>query len=77
MFHRRLRNLLRRPTRLHYTAHPTNQRLSTAYMLLEQIGPNTGQILCSTWEEHKDDTFRRQKLFRGMARIILSMASVP
>jgi hypothetical protein len=46
-----------------YTAHPTSQRYSTAYMLLEYIGPNTGQMLSSTWEKHRNDPLRRQKLF--------------
>jgi hypothetical protein len=46
-------------------------------MLLEYIGPNTGQMLSSTWEKHRNDPFRRQKLFRGMARLILSLASIP
>jgi hypothetical protein len=77
MFQRRLRNLLRRHTLSPYTADPTSQRLSTAYMILEYIGPNTGQMLSSTWEKHRNDPFRRQKLFRGMARLMLSLANIP
>ncbi|KAH8795025.1 hypothetical protein F5882DRAFT_397391 [Hyaloscypha sp. PMI_1271] len=40
-------------------------------MLLEYICPNTGQMLSSTWEKHRNDPLRRQKLFQGMARLIL------
>jgi hypothetical protein len=50
-------------------------RLSTAYMLLEYIGPNTGQMLFITWEKHRNDPLRRQKLFQGMARLILSFGA--
>jgi hypothetical protein len=60
-----------------YTAHPTSQRLPTAYMLLEYIGPSTGQMLSRTWEKHRNDPFWRQKLFRGIARLILSLACIP
>lgn len=77
MFQRRLRNLLRCHTLSPYTAHPTSQRLPTAYMLLEYIGSNTGQMLSNTWEKHRNDPLRRQKLFRGMARLILSLACIP
>ncbi|PVH73959.1 hypothetical protein DL98DRAFT_519593 [Cadophora sp. DSE1049] len=55
MFQRRLRNLLRCHTLSPYTAHTTSQRLSAAYMLLEYIGLNTGQMLSNTWEKHRND----------------------
>jgi hypothetical protein len=77
MFQRHLRNLLRCHTLSLYTLHPTSQRLSTAYMILEYIGPNTGQMLSSSWEKHRNDPFRRQNLFRGMARFMLSLANIP
>ena len=77
MLHRRLRNLLRCHTLSPYTAHPTNQQLSAAYMILEYIGPDTGQMLSSTWKKHRNDPFRRQNLFRGMARLMLSLANIP
>ncbi|KFZ00904.1 hypothetical protein V501_10365 [Pseudogymnoascus sp. VKM F-4519 (FW-2642)] len=50
MFQRRLRDLLRCHTLSPYTAHPTSQRLSAAYMILEYISPDMGQMLSSTWE---------------------------
>ncbi|KAH8772443.1 hypothetical protein F5882DRAFT_174322 [Hyaloscypha sp. PMI_1271] len=77
MFQRGLRNILRCPTLSYYTAHPTSQRPPTAYMLLEYIGPNTGQMLSNTWERHRNDPIRRQNLFRGMSRLILSLARIP
>jgi hypothetical protein len=46
-------------------------------MILEYISPDTGQMLSSTWEKHRNDQFRKQKLFRGMARLMLSLANIP
>ena len=77
MLQRHLRNLLRCNTLSPYTAHPTNQQLSAAYIILEYIGLDTGQMLSSTWEKHRNDPFRRQNLFRGMARLMLSLANIP
>jgi hypothetical protein len=45
-------------------------------MILEYISPDMGQMLSSTWEKHQNDPSRRQKLFRGMARLMLSLASI-
>jgi hypothetical protein len=47
-----------------YTVHSTSQRISTAYMILEYIGPNTGQMLFSSWEKQRKDAFCRQNLFQ-------------
>lgn len=77
MFQRRLRDLLRCHTLSPYTAHPTSQRLSAAYMILEYISPDMGQLLSSTWDKHQNDPSRRQKFFRGMARLMLSLANIP
>ncbi|KAH7418655.1 hypothetical protein BKA64DRAFT_717335 [Cadophora sp. MPI-SDFR-AT-0126] len=77
MFQRRLRSLLRCHTLSPYGAHPTSQRLSAAYMILEYIGPDTGHMLSSTWEKHRKDPSHRQNLFRGMARLMLSLANIP
>ena len=46
-------------------------------MLLEHIGPHIGEELSITWDEHRKDPIREQNLFRGMARIILSLARIP
>ncbi|QPH05449.1 hypothetical protein C2857_003238 [Epichloe festucae Fl1] len=66
------------PSPSRYTANPTNHRLPTAYVLLEHIGPDVGQMLSNTWadERYQNDPLRRKRLFRGMARVILSLARV-
>ena len=46
-------------------------------MLLEYIIPNTGQILSSTWEKHRNNPLQRQKLFQDMAHLILSLGNIP
>ncbi|KAH8595366.1 hypothetical protein B0O99DRAFT_512161, partial [Bisporella sp. PMI_857] len=71
---RRPRNSLRYPTLSYYTAHPTSRQPPTAYMLLEYFDPNTGQMLSKAWKEHRNDPLRRQKLFQGMARMMLPLA---
>lgn len=77
MFQRSSRNYLRYPTLSQYVLSPTHLRLPTAYMLLEYIGPDKGEMLSDTWDRHRSDLVRRQKLFRGMARLILSLARIP
>ncbi|PBP23786.1 hypothetical protein BUE80_DR005423 [Diplocarpon rosae] len=71
------RNLFRHHTLSPYSAHPTRQKLSVAYMILEYIRPDTGQMLSSTLEKYRKDPLHRQNLFRGMARLMLSLASIP
>jgi hypothetical protein len=46
-------------------------------MILEYISPDTGKMLSSTWEKHRSEPLRRQTLFRGMARLMLSLANIP
>jgi len=77
MFQRFSRNLLRYPALSRYAPSPTYLRLPTAYMLLEYIGHDKGEVLSNTWDRHRRDPVRRQKLFRGMARLILSLARIP
>lgn len=52
-------------------------RLDTGYMLLEFIEPSEGQMLSSTWQDHEKDSVRLKNLFRGMARVMLSLARIP
>jgi len=74
-----LRSLLGFPGFLScYTAHPASHlRLPAAYTLLEYIGPNTGRMLSETWETLRGDQHRQQRLFRGLSRILISLARVP
>lgn len=51
--------------------------IPAAYMLLEHIGPSTGQMLSKTWNEHRQDPRLRQTLFRGIAHLIISLARLP
>ncbi|KAK7398606.1 hypothetical protein QQX98_012015 [Neonectria punicea] len=60
-----------------YTSHPTTYCLSTAYMLLEHVGSDTSQMLSITWGKHRSDPARRQRLFRGISRLMLSLARIP
>lgn len=46
-------------------------------MLLEYIGPETGEMLSKSWREHMDDLDRRRRLFDGISRIMLSLARIP
>ncbi|PKS08632.1 hypothetical protein jhhlp_005019 [Lomentospora prolificans] len=60
-----------------YISHPTMHRLSTPYMLLEDVSSDTSEMLSNTWDEHRTDPARRKRLFRGIAQLMLSLARVP
>lgn len=76
-FKRHLNDLLHRDIPSCYTLHPSRHHLPTAYMLLEHIGPNVGQMLSNTWPRQLNDLERRERLFRGISRAMLSLARVP
>ncbi|POR32377.1 Uncharacterized protein TPAR_07412 [Tolypocladium paradoxum] len=65
------------PTLSRYTLNPTTYRLPTAYMILEHIDSNMGQLLSHSWDMHRRDPSYRRRLFQGMAHLILSLARVP
>ncbi|KAI5860294.1 hypothetical protein GGS23DRAFT_582044 [Durotheca rogersii] len=46
-------------------------------MILEYLGPETGRMLSDTLDMYREDEARRQRLFRGMSRIMISLARVP
>jgi hypothetical protein len=46
-------------------------------MLYEYIGPETGEVLSDIWNQQREDPVWKQNLFRGMARLILSLARIP
>ncbi len=77
MARRYLCALLRYPVPSQYTPNPAPHTLRTGYLLLEYIEPSTGQMLSNTWGKHQEDPARKQNLFRGIARLILSLARVP
>ncbi|CAG2005704.1 unnamed protein product [Fusarium graminearum] len=68
---------LRYPVLSDYVRDKAAPAVGTAYMLLEYIGPETGEMLSLTWFDHWSDTARRKNLFAGMSRIMLSLARVP
>ncbi|KND87838.1 hypothetical protein TOPH_07455 [Tolypocladium ophioglossoides CBS 100239] len=75
---RQLHWLLDYPTLLSsYTTHSTTHHLPAAYMLLEDVGSDTSQMLSNTFQQHRGDPDRRRRLFRGMARLMLSLARIP
>jgi len=74
---RSFRNYLRFPALSQYAFSPAGLRLPTTYMLLEYIGPETGKELSDTWDERRQNPVQRQNLFRGMSRLILSLARIP
>lgn len=70
-------HLLDYPLLSSYTQDPYTPAVGTAYMLLEHIGPETGQMLSATWAQHRHDPCSQTRLFNGMARIMLSLARLP
>lgn len=46
-------------------------------MLLEDVNADDSQVLAKTWATQREDTIQQQNLFRGLARIMLSLARVP
>lgn len=46
-------------------------------MVLEYLGPEVGQMLADSFDANREDEARRQTLFRGMSRILLSLARIP
>ncbi|EGY22539.1 uncharacterized protein VDAG_03977 [Verticillium dahliae VdLs.17] len=70
--------LVRRPILLsRYTRHAAQYRFPTAYMLLEDVGSDSSQMLSNTWNKHRMDPVRRRNLFQGISRLMLSLSRVP
>ncbi|OAA60582.1 hypothetical protein SPI_05706 [Niveomyces insectorum RCEF 264] len=76
-FRKWIRRVLGLPLLSSYTRNASAPAVGAAYLLLEHIGPETGQMLSNTWAKHRNDAQRRERLFRGMARIILSLSRLP
>ena len=79
MFWRCVYGLFKYPILSQYSPNTIHHSLSlpSAYMLLEYIDPESGQMLSGTWNKHRHDPARRQRLFRGMSKIMLSLARLP
>jgi hypothetical protein len=52
-------------------------KLCSAYMVLEYLGPETGRRLSETFDKEREDEGQRRRLFRGISRILLSLARIP
>ncbi|KAI1351502.1 hypothetical protein F5Y01DRAFT_121139 [Xylaria sp. FL0043] len=68
---------LRLPLLSNYVLNPPSQQGYPPYMILKYLGPKTGQMLSDTFDMHREDKARRQRLFRGMSRIMISLARLP
>ncbi|KAK4154210.1 hypothetical protein C8A00DRAFT_43010 [Chaetomidium leptoderma] len=58
-----------------YFAHPRHNLLEVGYLVIEHVAE--GRMLSESWKEHHGDQNRRSNLFRGLSRIMLSLAKIP
>lgn len=58
-----------------YVPHRRQHLLDLGYLIIEYV--SEGQMLSSSWEEHRSDPKRRANLFRGLSRIMLSLTDRP
>ncbi|OAQ96973.1 hypothetical protein LLEC1_06965 [Akanthomyces lecanii] len=64
------------PTRYVSHASPRFAALDMGYLIIETITQDEGNMLSESWEEHHTDARRMENLQRGLARIMLSLASI-
>ncbi|POR34351.1 Uncharacterized protein TPAR_05431 [Tolypocladium paradoxum] len=76
-FWRSIYRFFRLPLLSHYVWNLPSHQMCSAYMVLEYLGPETGQMLSDTFDTYREDEAQRQRLFRGMSRIMLSLARIP
>ncbi|KAI0467909.1 hypothetical protein F4859DRAFT_219128 [Xylaria cf. heliscus] len=60
-----------------YIQSSPSDKVHSAYMLLEYLGPDVGKMLSDTFDIHREHKAHRQRLFRGISRIMLSLARIP
>jgi len=77
LFWRSIYRIFRRPLLSHYVWSAPKHQVRSAYMVLEYLGPKTGRMLSDTFDMYREDEARRQRLFRGISRILLSLARIP
>ncbi|PYI11224.1 hypothetical protein BO78DRAFT_303496 [Aspergillus sclerotiicarbonarius CBS 121057] len=53
------------------------QNLKTGYLIMDYVESTEGVMLSESWEALRHDKTRRNNLFQGLSRIILSLAQVP
>lgn len=74
---RLFRSVFQHPALSSYAPMAAPTTLPTQYMLLDYIGQDVGQMLSSTWNIHRHDPSHRNRLFHGLARIMISLARIP
>ncbi|RAK95669.1 uncharacterized protein BO80DRAFT_439200 [Aspergillus ibericus CBS 121593] len=60
-----------------YVARRVARSLNTGYLIMDYVESTEGVMLSDSWEALRHDKTRRNNLFRGLSRIILSIAQVP
>ncbi|KAE8150258.1 hypothetical protein BDV25DRAFT_154759 [Aspergillus avenaceus] len=70
---------LRYPVPSFYVQNHAQERvlLGTPYIVIEYIDPSEGKMLSETWEEGRFNPPWRANLFRGISRIMLTLAQIP
>ncbi|KAL2213275.1 hypothetical protein CC79DRAFT_1299223 [Sarocladium strictum] len=76
-FWREIYHRLELPLLSNYIWNRPSKQLSSAYLVLEYLGPDVGTTLSTTFVANKDDEDRRARLFKGLSRIMLSLARIP
>ena len=76
-FWRFIHGIFRLPLLSQYIQSYPSHNFTSAYRLLEYLGPDTGRLLSDTFDAQRGNLEQRQQLFRGMSRIMLSLANIP
>ncbi|PYH36026.1 uncharacterized protein BO87DRAFT_433019 [Aspergillus neoniger CBS 115656] len=76
-FHNMVSSVLGYPVRPPYLSRHSPFNLTTGYFLIEYVGSTDTVMLSESWHKLRHDHKRRTNLFRGLSRIILSLAQSP
>ncbi|KAJ5641006.1 hypothetical protein N7528_000631 [Penicillium herquei] len=64
-----------------YVSHQRSILLGSGYLIMDFIGNSESEepveMLSETWDQHRDQQEKRENLFKGLSRIILSMSQTP
>ncbi|SMY20491.1 unnamed protein product [Zymoseptoria tritici ST99CH_1A5] len=60
-----------------YAARNLSSQLDTGYILMDYIDKDTGTMLATLWDEGKGDQEKKERLYRGVSQIMLSLARTP
>ncbi|KAE8378416.1 hypothetical protein BDV26DRAFT_261654 [Aspergillus bertholletiae] len=76
-FHRFMSSLLGHSLPCRYVGRRGPHIFKTGYLIMDYIESTGGTMLSESWEELHHDPNRRNNLFKGLSRIILSLAQFP